>query len=264
MEIAGEGTWRYSCKIPPGYMDAETKESIDRFGDLIIWKEILREAKEHGGKNVIFVTQDLKPDWSAIDNPEHIVPREELLEEFRSETGGDIWIYTISDFIVKLGHYLGTKIGKPFDSLDLLLTELRIAAIPDTCLKLECGKCKEIIGISAGEIDWDWNLVETDERGMGGEKCFEVVDYFECPECGQDHTLKFSLYQYPVGVTNYVDVDAEGCEIIHEPYMPAFVDTLSVPELQCCCRCGEWRDDLDADGFCSDCIAEFNREVERD
>ncbi len=133
MAICKEGAFRYANQIPPGYKDAETKEGIRQYGDLIIWKEILRYASQKKC-DVIFVTNDAKPDWSMVcednnerkdsctegskDNlkdekkskkraenplPEEIGnPRRELLTEFEEETGQSIWFYSTSGFISNL------------------------------------------------------------------------------------------------------------------------------------------------------------------
>ena len=133
MAICKEGAFRYANQIPPGYKDAETKEGIRQYGDLIIWKEILRYASQKKC-DVIFVTNDAKPDWSMVcednnerkdrctegskDNlkdekkskkraenplPEEIGnPRKELLAEFEEETGQSIWFYSTSGFISNL------------------------------------------------------------------------------------------------------------------------------------------------------------------
>ena len=59
-----EGDNRFKEKVPPGFRDEPTKSNggIAKYGDLFIWKEILRFAvrKRH---NVIFVTDDSKDDW---------------------------------------------------------------------------------------------------------------------------------------------------------------------------------------------------------
>lgn len=133
MEICKEGAFRYANQIPPGYKDAETKEGVRQYGDLIIWKEILQYASLQKC-DIIFVTNDAKPDWSMLSEdknereddsvegskenqkdekknkkrtenpqPEEIGnPRRELLAEFEEETGHAIWFYSTSAFISKL------------------------------------------------------------------------------------------------------------------------------------------------------------------
>lgn len=47
-QIVAEGDKRLSQKIPPGYVDYKTKEKrpgLDKYGDYILWFQILKEAK---------------------------------------------------------------------------------------------------------------------------------------------------------------------------------------------------------------------------
>lgn len=44
MKIAREGAFRYSELIPPGYMDQDEKEGLQKYGDLFVWKQILQYA----------------------------------------------------------------------------------------------------------------------------------------------------------------------------------------------------------------------------
>lgn len=88
-EICIEGEERYEKKIPPGFEDSckdseknRSTESINgekKFGDLFIWKEILKLPKNDINiKNIIFVTNDNKVDWFI-----HGKPHPSLLEEFQ-------------------------------------------------------------------------------------------------------------------------------------------------------------------------------------
>ncbi len=91
LTIYREGEERYKYKVPPGYMDsAKEKESytgnknspVKKFGDLIIWKEILRHAKKKK-TSVVFVTLETKEDWWSLDEKKQIIGvREELMYEF--------------------------------------------------------------------------------------------------------------------------------------------------------------------------------------
>jgi len=88
-EIYKEGEKRYDKKIPPGYKDVkkigshlfEDKEYIRRFGDLILWNEIIDKAKEDSLKFVILVTGDVKEDWWYEKRGKKLGPRKELLNE---------------------------------------------------------------------------------------------------------------------------------------------------------------------------------------
>lgn len=77
-ELYEDGAKRYENKIPPGYKDDNKKDQDEpylfynslkyerRFGDLIIWKQIINKAKSEKVKKVIFITDDSKEDWWYI------------------------------------------------------------------------------------------------------------------------------------------------------------------------------------------------------
>lgn len=102
LEILNEGETRYKYLLPPGYKDnckgakgdnTEEKYYNNKFGDLFIWKEILKlpnklkNDRELNIENIIFITNDLKEDWWKIDNKrsgdkDPTLMRDELLLEF--------------------------------------------------------------------------------------------------------------------------------------------------------------------------------------
>ena len=61
MEIAREGSFRYSEEIPSGYEDGKEKTGLQKYGDLFVWNQILDCAKSKQ-KDFIFVTNDVKID----------------------------------------------------------------------------------------------------------------------------------------------------------------------------------------------------------
>lgn len=82
-----EGEKRYALEIPPGYCDIKDKKdrgSRHLYGDLIIWKMSIEHAAEIGA-DLIFVTEDKKPDW--YDKKKQL-PRKDLMCEFRKESNG--------------------------------------------------------------------------------------------------------------------------------------------------------------------------------
>ncbi|ARO60164.1 Uncharacterized protein B5E38_2638 [Bacillus cereus] len=121
IEVLKEGELRYKYELPPGYEDAKTKEGIDRFGDLIMWKEIIKKAGEIAEKNIIFVTSDTKPDWFLKNEKDEVVnPRKELISEFKHYySDKEVIIIPFEDYIEELSN--------PFDVSDKdLLFELRM------------------------------------------------------------------------------------------------------------------------------------------
>ncbi|WP_431072729.1 PIN-like domain-containing protein [Microbacterium phyllosphaerae] len=92
LEIFKAGTDRYDREIPPGYKDAKKPEP-DRFGDLILWFQILDKA-EADSAAVIFVGDDQKEDWWREFKGKKIGPRVELIDEFRKRSGKRIYFLT--------------------------------------------------------------------------------------------------------------------------------------------------------------------------
>jgi hypothetical protein len=76
--IEKEGDSRYKNEMPPGYKDA--KKSDNKYGDLIIWKELIAKST---AENVpfIFIMDDLKEDWWLRIQGKTLSPRPELLQE---------------------------------------------------------------------------------------------------------------------------------------------------------------------------------------
>jgi hypothetical protein len=107
--IYAEGETRFTKKVPPGYEDCR-KPAPDKFGDLVIWKEIISISRK-AVKGVIFVTDDAKEDWWLITGEERIGPRPELLQEFRAETGNNIYVYS-SDQFAKYANEHGKRVSE--------------------------------------------------------------------------------------------------------------------------------------------------------
>jgi hypothetical protein len=80
------GAERFSKRIPPGYKD-QAKEGDRKYGDYVLWQEVLDHAKEHK-TDIILVTEDAKEDWWVSIQGKQIMPRPELIKEFRDFTGG--------------------------------------------------------------------------------------------------------------------------------------------------------------------------------
>jgi DNA-directed RNA polymerase subunit L len=95
-----EGEQRYKQKIPPGHDDQSDKSNRNRYGDLILWKQILDTAKEVK-KPIVFVTDDAKPDWWLYrpDGLQVFSPRPELVEELLSNSGVKLVMYNVPDFL---------------------------------------------------------------------------------------------------------------------------------------------------------------------
>ncbi|OVE86825.1 sulfotransferase family protein [Agrobacterium tumefaciens] len=94
-----EGEDRYTKKIPPGYKDAKKDAGeFDKYGDLIIWKDMIGKAKADK-RPVIFISDDAKEDWWWIHKGRKLGPRPELIEEFQAGSDQDFHIYEFAQFL---------------------------------------------------------------------------------------------------------------------------------------------------------------------
>ena len=108
-EIYKNGEKRYSEKIPPGYKDksktgsyiVENRELVRKFGDLILWKEIIEKAKSDNVKHIVLVTGDVKEDWWFEKRGKKLGPRKELLNEIYTEAPSleTFHLYDTSSFL---------------------------------------------------------------------------------------------------------------------------------------------------------------------
>lgn len=112
-KIYKEGEKRYSNQMPPGYCDAKNKRDKGNrslYGDLIVWLQTISYSKEQK-RNIIFVTDDHKPDWWDKVEGNH-TPRKELIKEFVNATECGIIIYDSSRFLEYAKRNKELKISK--------------------------------------------------------------------------------------------------------------------------------------------------------
>lgn len=97
--IHKEGNDRYAKKIPPGFEDAKkAAEGGDKFGDLVIWMEMIEKSKADK-RPIIFVTDDGKSDWWHIHRGKKVGPHPALVEEFLATTGQEFHVYELLQFL---------------------------------------------------------------------------------------------------------------------------------------------------------------------
>lgn len=280
-EIVKEGIYRYANQIPPGYEDATEKSGIRQYGDLIIWKEILRYAKENG-KDIIFVCNDVKSDWVIADESskdkrqerplkeELGNPRRELLAEFEEETGQKIWIYQTSRFIEQIEkNYQPTepvlelqgKLGAARDLLSRMARErqLRRDHGGDTLL-VRCDTCGELFEVDPDDFNFDWDSSYADDRSMGCEMEYESYEVCECPNCRKQIDLTLQIWEYPVGIINYQNIEIDGGNIESTIDLSPY---FSFDDFDTCVRCGE-RAVLNDAELCPDCEEEYNSFINSD
>ena len=139
-QVAKDGATRYETKIPPGYADTSKDKDPSKasfifneikyerkFGDLIIWKQLLEHLKENNDiKNVIFITDDSKEDWWEIldsRGKKTIGARPELKSEIYQEAEIENFkMYHTNDFLAAAKEYCGISVDdKAIEEAEFLL-----------------------------------------------------------------------------------------------------------------------------------------------
>jgi hypothetical protein len=115
--ILKEGEERYKQKIPPGYKDSYKadnpelfQEQCRKFGDLIVWKQIIDKAKELG-VGVVLITDDKKEDWWVRFRGKTVGPRPELVKEFELSIGSTFQMYQADRFLEFAREFLDQKVS---------------------------------------------------------------------------------------------------------------------------------------------------------
>lgn len=119
---------RYKYKTPPGYMDSKKDENSPdefvhsgvtykrKYGDYVIWKQLLDFAQKEKKTKIIFVTDDAKEDWWLkynLEGTKTIGPRPELIEEAKLIGGIDTFImYNPGGFLRYAKDFLKTEISE--------------------------------------------------------------------------------------------------------------------------------------------------------
>jgi predicted nucleic acid-binding protein len=97
-ELYKEGEERYKHKKPPGFMDAKDKEGERKYGDFILWKQILDFATTKSC-SIVLVTGEKKEDWWIKKEGAIISPHLELRREFQGQVNQLFWMYPTQRFL---------------------------------------------------------------------------------------------------------------------------------------------------------------------
>jgi len=111
-EIYKEGEERYKVKIPPGFEDEKTKNDNRKYGDLVLWKQVIELAKKEK-KDIILVTDERKIDWWwKLKDDRNMGPRQELVEEIKREADVEFYMYSSERFLSYGQTFLKEKINQ--------------------------------------------------------------------------------------------------------------------------------------------------------
>ena len=105
-----EGRTRFQEHVPPGFRDAETKPEPSRYGDLVLWQQVLDEAARRDAP-VILVINDSKDDWWRLNGNTPFAPLAELREEIRRVANVDCWFYRVDQFLRLAKQHLQAEVS---------------------------------------------------------------------------------------------------------------------------------------------------------
>jgi hypothetical protein len=118
---------RFSNQLPPGYADEKEKgedffifqnyKYFNKFGDLIVFKEIIKHAEENNLENIIFISEEKKEDWREsiqTSNQKKILGiRHELKDElYRESEVKNFFIFNQEQFVSYTNKFLATNVDQ--------------------------------------------------------------------------------------------------------------------------------------------------------
>ena len=74
----------------------------------------------------------------------------------------------------------------------------------------------QVIDIDLAEEEFSWEIVETEERQMGIERCHEAVLPYESSEKEEPVTITLRVWEYPEGIVNHKEIEVEGAELLSD------------------------------------------------
>lgn len=185
-------------------MDAEKKDGIDKYSDLILWEEIINFSKLNNC-DIIFVTNDNKEDW--FNGKEEF--RSDLQKEFADRTNKKIYSYNSKDFFDIISKEYSIPKSEPIDCIldatnieycDRISDKVFETVISD----IEC-KIEDLINAD-GDTEVDINDFEYND-------CNKIISF----ENRIEYYLSYSIKANAI-TQEYLGRDDDTKEEIFSPY----------------------------------------------
>lgn len=120
-----DGEDRFRDRIPPGFADADKGKNPNeatfihdhlkyqrKFGDLLLWKQLLEHAKNKSLKCVLLVTADRKDDWWWREQGKTIGAHPELVSEIKRYSNVELfWMYSSVQFVEHANKYTAAQVS---------------------------------------------------------------------------------------------------------------------------------------------------------
>ena len=85
---------------------------------------------------------------------------------------------------------------------------------------IRCGRCGKVTGIHKEDFDFESNVYDRGENGMGEEIEYWHDGYIECDHCGNEISFRISGYEYPVGAFNFEEEPHMGVVYSRDDFDP--------------------------------------------
>jgi PIN like domain len=118
-EIYKRGGWRYDNLVPPGFKDKDKTDCYvhrgilyqRKYGDLLLWQQILDRVAASKAPSVIFVTSDNKEDWWQRTHGMTLGPLPALIAEMQEAGTTNFWAYNLPQFLAFANDHLNAGIS---------------------------------------------------------------------------------------------------------------------------------------------------------
>ncbi len=190
--LSENGQERYDNKIPPGFADADKDKNPAeatfyhdsltyrrKFGDLVLWRQLIRHAKDAGKKVVLLVTSDRKEDWWWRERGKTIGPRPELAREMKREAEVELfWMYSSAQFLENAKRFTQAKVS------DLSVSELKEVARlrPQRDYAFEVRRASSPVEESQSSISSKFAMAEAAVRNWLVRRFADVVEVRGFPD----------------------------------------------------------------------------------
>ncbi|MGO4695569.1 PIN-like domain-containing protein [Paenibacillus sp. 2TAB26] len=206
--IYTEAYIRIQHEIPPGFKDTrkdkKDEKGTAKYGDFIIWKEILKRTKEKDS-SFIFVTSDVKADWWDLSKNQR-TQREELEVEFSEYSKNRLLIMTFVEFASYLLKYysIDIELDDIEDSADNIMTRLASRVDFEEVVNGD-GTLTEFLNHS-GELQpyLDDVVVDVEVWGIGFPAISSISTRIE-----GDHVTMYGFFEIDVDATVYEKVGTD-------------------------------------------------------
>jgi hypothetical protein len=141
------GDDRYNEKIPPGFADSGKDKNPNeatfifdhikyqrKFGDLILWRQVIQYVKDTDIKTVLLITADRKEDWWWREQGKTVGPHPELVREIHRDGGVELfWMYSFAQFVEHANKYSTASVSNESVAEIEQVASFRPEALENTC-----------------------------------------------------------------------------------------------------------------------------------